>query len=127
MMIAPHAILRYLERVEGFDIEAARRRMRTVSLVEISDARLSALLEQEDLETHARVVSTITSICEDAAAAGAATVKMNGVVDAFKGGALVTVLPASNSRRKCRFVAQRSSGSAALRIVAGLAEMGDAG
>jgi hypothetical protein len=111
MQIAPHAILRYLERVERVDIEAERRRLRTASVSEISDARLSTLLEQEEPERHARVIAELTAICEPAAAAGATSVKRDGVIYAFKDGALVTVLLASNSRRKLRAMERRLSGA----------------
>jgi hypothetical protein len=102
MMIAPHAILRYLERVEGFDIEAARRRLRPPAVRVFSDSALVVLLEQEDPAFIERVKETLMQACSDAANAGARSLVAGGVKYAFRDHALVTVMRAGSrlKRRK---------------------------
>jgi len=103
MIIAPHAILRYLERIEGFDVEAARQRLRPATLRTIGDAALVALLEQEEPALIARVRATMMQACADAARTGAVSLVSGGVKYAFKGGALVTVMrPGSRIKKRKR-------------------------
>jgi hypothetical protein len=102
MMIAPHAILRYLERVEGFDIEAARQRLRPATVRVFSDSALVVLLEQEEPALIERVKETLMRDCADAANAGARSLVSGGVKYAFRDHALVTVMRAGSrvKRRK---------------------------
>lgn len=101
MNIYPHAIVRYLERVEGIDIDDARKRLRPPAVrSHLSDAALITLLEQESPALIASARAAIEAVCRDAADVGASRLVRGGVIYAFKAGALVTVMRADQRRRK---------------------------
>lgn len=95
MIIAPHAIIRYLERIEGFDVEGARQRLRPATLRTIG--------EQEEPALIARVSETMMRACADAAGSGAVSLVSGGVKYVFRGRAIVTVMrPGSRIKKKKR-------------------------
>lgn len=103
MIVAPHAIIRYLERIEGFDVEGARQRLRPAALRTIGNAALVALLEQEEPALIARVSETMVRACADAAGSGAVSLVSAGVKYVFRGRAIVTVMrPGARIKKRKR-------------------------
>lgn len=93
MIIAPHAILRYLERVRGLDTERERVRLRPKSLRgHLCDHGLVVLLEGAYPGMVEEARAELTAICSDAASAGSMHLRRDGFVFGFRNGALVTVL-----------------------------------
>ncbi len=102
MIISAHAVLRYLERVEGYDVGDLRRRAGAAfpEAREIGDARLLDVLEQEAPGVVQKARERIEATCRVPASVGASRVARGGMHYILRGGAVATVAPSPARRWK---------------------------
>lgn len=102
MIISAHAVLRYLERVDGYDVDDLRRRAGAAfpEAREIGDTRLLEFLEQEIAGAVRKARERIEATCRVPASVGASRVACGGMHYILRSGAVVTIAPGPCRRAK---------------------------
>lgn len=102
MNISAHAIIRYLERADGVDMKALRRRFRSAypQVEAVSDGVLLAWLELAEPGLIANATTRLEATCRTAFAIGASALTRDGLRYVFRDGVLISVTPASGHAKR---------------------------
>lgn len=102
MITSAHTVLRYLERVDGYDVDDLRRRAAAAfpEARGIGDTRLLEFLEQEIAGAVQKARERIEATCRVPASVGASRVALGGMHYILRSGAVVTVAPSPARGRK---------------------------